>query len=241
MEASTLDAARALDDVAPELIEKFRKGAEGVLKSKDAVSALAAALAVISGCTKVTKRSLLSSRENMTTYVISKSDEEIRGKSFVYVIMKKILGDDKAEAAIAKVAFSKDKKALVFDVSSEYDALIEEKWFNTKSLEMKVCTELPELEEERSGGFERNGGGGGGGGGFRRGGGDGGRDRRGGGGGGFGGGRGRGGRGGSSFGGRGGRDRDSSRGGFGGGGGDNKRKFDNASAAMSSKKIKFDD
>ena len=34
------------EDVAPELIEKFRKGAEGVLKSKDAVSALAAALAV---------------------------------------------------------------------------------------------------------------------------------------------------------------------------------------------------
>ena len=30
----------------------------------------------------------------MTTYIISKSDEEIRGKSFVYVIMKKLIGDN---------------------------------------------------------------------------------------------------------------------------------------------------
>ena len=54
---------RALDDVHPTLIEKFRQGAEAVLKNKDAVSALAAALAVISGNTKISNRSLLSSRE----------------------------------------------------------------------------------------------------------------------------------------------------------------------------------
>jgi hypothetical protein len=52
-----------LDDVSPQLIEKFRSGAEAVLKTKDAVTALAAALAVISGNTKITQRSLLSSRE----------------------------------------------------------------------------------------------------------------------------------------------------------------------------------
>lgn len=45
------------------MIEKFRSGAEEVLKTKDAVTALAAALAVISGCTKVTQRSLLTSKE----------------------------------------------------------------------------------------------------------------------------------------------------------------------------------
>ncbi len=110
------------------------------------MSALAAALAVISGCTKVTQRSLLTSRENMTTYMIAKTDEEIRGKSFVYVIMKKILGDENAEAAISKICFTKDKKGLVFDVSSEYDDLIAEKWFNTKALELKMLTELPEVE-----------------------------------------------------------------------------------------------
>ena len=85
----------------------------------------------------------------MTTYMITKTDEEIRGKSFVYVIMKKILGDDAAEKAIQQIRFTKDKKGLVFDVSSECDDLILEKWFNTKSLEMKIIEELPELEEER--------------------------------------------------------------------------------------------
>ena len=108
----------------------------------------------------------------MTTYMISKSDEEIRGKSFVYVIMKKILGEEKAEKAIQQIRFTKDKKGLVFDVSSDCDELILEKWFNTKSLEMKIVEELPELEEERgdSGGGRRAGGGGGGGGGGRSGG-----------------------------------------------------------------------
>ncbi len=43
-----------------------------------------------------------------------------------------------AEAAVQQVRFTKDKKALVFDVTSDYDDIILEKWFNTKSLEMKV-------------------------------------------------------------------------------------------------------
>lgn len=46
----------------------------------------------------------------MTTYIISKSDEEIRGKSFVYVIMKKLIGDNEAEQAVQQVRFTKDKK-----------------------------------------------------------------------------------------------------------------------------------
>jgi hypothetical protein len=171
----------------------------------------------------------------VTTYLLSKTDEEVRGKSFVYAIMKKIIGDENAEKAITKIVFTKDKKGLVFDVSSEYDELIQEKWFNTKSLELKPVTELPEVEEEvrQGGGFggrDRRGGGRGFGGRDRNGsGGFGGRDRNGGGG--------RGGREGGrrDFGGRGGR--------FGGNGaGDsNKRKFDNAASSNSqNKRIKFD-
>ena len=54
---------RSIENVSEELIEKFKSGAIEVLKTKDPVNALAAALAVISGCTKVTQRSLLSSKE----------------------------------------------------------------------------------------------------------------------------------------------------------------------------------
>jgi hypothetical protein len=63
VKASISDAGKALDNIDPQIIETFRAGAEEVLERKDAVSALAAALAVISGCTKVSNRSLLSSRE----------------------------------------------------------------------------------------------------------------------------------------------------------------------------------
>jgi len=183
----------------------------------------------------VTNRSLLSSREGLTTYILSKSDEEIRGKSFVYVVMKKMLGEEQGETAVQKICFTKDKKSLVFDVSSEFDAVIEEKWFNTRSLEMKKVTELPELEEETGRGSGGGGGygGGGGRGGNRFG------NRRGGGGGGFGGGD----RNKRSFGGggRGGRDNDGGGGGFGGGFGGNKRKFDSASAAAGvNKRTKFE-
>ena len=92
------------------MIEKFRKGAEKILETKEAVAALAAALAVIAGCTKVSNRSLMTSREGFTTYMISKTDEEIRGKSFVYVLVKKIIGDDAGEKAISKITFTKDRK-----------------------------------------------------------------------------------------------------------------------------------
>ena len=61
--SSVTDAARSLDTVPEELIERFSSGAENILKSKNPVSALAAALAVISGCTEVKQRSLLSGRE----------------------------------------------------------------------------------------------------------------------------------------------------------------------------------
>lgn len=149
--------------------------------------------------------------------MLSKSDEEIRGKSFGYAILKKIIGEEKGENAITKIVFTKDKMGLVFDVSSEYDDIIQEKWFNTKTLELKPVSELPEIEEEvrQGGGF----------GGFR--------DRRGG---------DRGSRGGgfrsNGRNGRGGKFERSDR--FGGNNESNKRKFDNV-AATQNKRIKFDE
>lgn len=227
VEAGCMDAAKALDNIPQALIEKFRAGAEEVLKEKDAVSALAAALAVISGTTKVSNRSIMSSREGYTTYMISKTDEEIRGKSFVFVLVKKIIGDDEGEKAISGIRFTKDRKGLCFDIDCKYDEVIESQWHNTKSLSMDKLEELPELEPEESrGGFGGSRGGGGGrGGGFRGG------DRNG------GGGRGGGFRGGDRNGGGGGRG-----GGFRGGrgGGGEKRSFGGSSGGGFNKRVKFD-
>ena len=171
--------------------------------------------------------------------MLTKYDDEIRGKSFAFVIIKKILGEEEGDQAVSHLTFSKDRKSLVFDIPNSYDEVIMEKWYNTKSLELKAIgpsDTLPELDHSSASG-------GGGGGGFGgRGGGRGGFGGRGG-GGGFGG---RGGRGGfgdrGGFGGRGG-----GRGGFGGRGGGRggfnggeKRSFGGGEAS-NNKKIKFDD
>lgn len=223
-DAQVSKVAKSLEEVTDELVEQFKSAAQKMVKkSGDSVRPLAAAFAILTGATKVVTKSLLTQREGYTTYCLTKHDDEIRGKSFGFVIIKRILGEEEGDQAVSHITFSKDHKSLVFDIPSSYDEVIQEKWYSTASLELKPLgngDSLPELEEGGSGGG--GGGRGGRGGGF--GGGRGGR-------GGFGGGRGgRGGFGGDR-GGRGG-----GRGGFGGGrGGFNKGGNDHAN-----KKIKFD-
>lgn len=223
-----------LEEVSTDLINTFRKAAQKCVKknNNDPIVPMAAALAVLTGATKVTKSttSILSGREGFTTYALTKYDDEIRGKSFAFVIIKRILGEEEGDAAISRLTFTQDRKSLIFDIPSSYDETIAENWYSTKSLELKPHEgPLPPLEESSGGGRGGGRGGRGGRGGF---GGD-----RGGGRGGFGGGRGgfggdRGGRGGFG-GGRGGR------GGFGG----EKRSFggDSFGGGSENKKIKFDD
>jgi len=218
------EVVKQLSEVSPDLINTFRNAAQKCIKkhNNDAVTPVAAALAVMSGATKVITTSILTQREGYTTYCLTKYDDEIRGKSFAFVIIKRILGEEEGDAAVSHLKFTQDRKSLIFDIPSSYDETITNNWYSTKNLELKQLTgPLPPLEVQEGGG----GGGRGGRGGF------------GGGRGGFGGDRGRGGRGGrGGFGGdRGGR------GGFGGDrGGFNKRPF-GGDGGGENKKIKFDD
>jgi hypothetical protein len=129
-----------------------------------------------------------SLKQGYTTYVLTKTDEdEIRGKSFAFSIIKRMLGEEQGDAAISHITFAKDRKSLVFDLPAYHDETISTQWYNTKGLEMKalaVGDAMPELDEATAGGAGNGGSGG-----------------RGGSRGGFGGGRGGGGRGGSSSGG----------------------------------------
>lgn len=223
------EVVKQLSEVSPDLINTFRNAAQKCIKkhNNDAVTPVAAALAVMSGATKVITTSILTQREGFTTYCLTKYDDEIRGKSFAFVIIKRILGEEEGDAAVSHLKFTQDRKSLIFDIPSSYDETITNNWYSTKNLELKQLTgPLPPLEVQE-------GGGGGGRGGF------------GGGRGGFGGDRGRGGRGGrGGFGGdRGGRGGfGGGRGGFGGGdrGGFNKRPF-GGDGGGENKKIKFDD
>ena len=50
--------------------------------------------------------------------MLSKEGEEIRGKSFVFATLKKIVGEDSVEQAVNKISFTKDKKVIF--VNSEF-------------------------------------------------------------------------------------------------------------------------
>lgn len=220
------EVVKQLEDVSKDLINTFRNAASKCVKkhNNDPVVPMAAALAVLTGATKVITTSILTNREGFTTYQLTKYDDEIRGKSFAFVIIKRILGEEEGDAAVSHLKFTQDRKSLIFDIPSSYDETITTQWYSTKNLELKQLTgPLPPLEE--GGSFQAGGGGG-------RGGFGGGRGGR----GGFGDRGGRGGRGG--FGDRGGR---GGRGGFGGDrGGFNKRPF-GGDGGGENKKIKFDD
>lgn len=159
------EVLKSLNDVNTDLIEQFRATAQKVVKkhNEDPVVPLAAAIAILAGATKVITKSLLTQREGFSTYSLTKHDDGIRGKSFAFVIIKKIIGEEEGDQALSHLTFTKDRSSLLFDISSSYDEMIQEKWFNTKSLELKQLTSadtLPELEE---GGGSSGGGGGGGG------------------------------------------------------------------------------
>ncbi|CAF0818027.1 unnamed protein product [Brachionus calyciflorus] len=186
-----------IEGIPDEFIELLRPAAEKLAKKHkgDNLRPLAAALVVLTGAHKVPTVSLLTQREGYTTYCITKTDDEIRGKSFGFVIIKRILGEEEGDKAVSHITFSKDHYSLVFDIPTDYDEKIQEQWYDTPSLTMKPLgagDKLPELEEGSSNGGGGRGGFGGGRGGGGRGGFGGGRGGR----GGFGGGRGGGGRGG---------------------------------------------
>jgi len=62
LSSSSTDAAKALDEVTEEAKAHFRLDAEKILEKRDAVDALSAALACISGTTNIVARSLLTKK-----------------------------------------------------------------------------------------------------------------------------------------------------------------------------------
>jgi hypothetical protein len=41
---------------------------------------------------------------------LTKYDDEIRGKSFAFVIVKKIIGEEEGDTALSHLTFTKDRK-----------------------------------------------------------------------------------------------------------------------------------
>jgi hypothetical protein len=190
-------AEEKLEHVHDEMIKAFLASADKLIQEKGENVALAAALAVISGYTQpLQKRSLLTSTEGYST-VLLKNSTPIRGVGWVFMILKKFLGDN-VEGVVKDIEFCIDENCAVAELPHEMAVkLVEARMVS--GLEVSIPNDIPPLKENprNQGGNARSGGGGGN---------YGGRGRS--------GGYGRGGRGGGgrSFGGRGGR-------GGGGGGG----------------------
>ncbi len=104
-------AVKQLQEVSSDLVNTFRKAAQSCVKKfEEPVNAVAAALAVMTGATKVITTSILTNREGFTTYQLTKFDDEIRGKSFAFVIIKRILGEEEGDAAVSHLKFTQDRK-----------------------------------------------------------------------------------------------------------------------------------
>ncbi|KAJ3218754.1 hypothetical protein HDU67_004274 [Dinochytrium kinnereticum] len=218
--SENLEALKAVD---AGVLSYFTDTAESFLAHHkgDAVSALSAALAVISGTTKpLPPRSLLSANEGFVT-LLFRTAQTIRNVGYVRAIIQRSHPDLQYNDT-AGWRMTKDEMGVVVDVNSEKVVVSTDEAGNLTGLvlagvefaggrgvEVEVPKEVPELQELSNsggggyggqGGYGRNGGGGYGGG---RGGGGGYGNRSG--GGGYGGGRGGGGGGGGrGFGGRGG-------------------------------------
>merc|ERR1712127_477523 len=127
LDQAAVDAAVAqIEDVSKDLINTFKAAAQKCVKkhNNDPVVPFAAALAVMTGATKVITTSILTQREGFTTYSLTKYDDEIRGKSFAFVIIKRILGEEEGDAAVSHLKFTQDRKSLIFDIPSHYDETI---------------------------------------------------------------------------------------------------------------------
>lgn len=86
-------AEEKLEHVHDEMIKAFLGSAERLIQEKGENVALAAALAVISGYTQpLQKRSLLTSTEGYTTVLI-KNSQPIRGVGWIFMIIKRFLGE----------------------------------------------------------------------------------------------------------------------------------------------------
>ncbi|CAF0850614.1 unnamed protein product [Rotaria sp. Silwood1] len=157
--ASSADAAKALDSVTDEAKAHFRKTAEKILETCDAIDALSAALACISGTTNIVSRSLLTKKENYTTYMLSVTDE-FKGPGLVFTMLRKCFGEDfDAKGNCSQVAFTKDYRNAVFDIPSELDEKLQSYWKDSPRIQMKPIKELPQLDESsRNGsrGFSRS-------------------------------------------------------------------------------------
>ncbi|XP_067092026.1 nucleolar RNA helicase 2 [Osmerus mordax] len=153
IKSSSKDAVRYLDSVPTTAIEYFRASAEKLIEERGAVSALAAALAHISGATSLEQRSLLNSDAGFTTMQLSCS-QEIHSLGYAWRGLKEQLGEE-IENVLRGMTFVKGKMGVCFDVPADKVKEVQDTWQDGRRWQLTIAMELPELEEKPRMGGER--------------------------------------------------------------------------------------
>ncbi|CAB3990342.1 nucleolar RNA helicase 2-like isoform X1 [Paramuricea clavata] len=157
IKSSAEDAKRFLAQVPADALTYFREAAEALIEERGAVDAVAAALAHISGTTEIKSRSLLSSQEGYTTYVLKQDRMELRSTAYMWRVIENYL-PAKVKSEVKGMTMFEDRYGVVFDVPSSLDSEIEESWSNPSGMTLEKAKELPELVARTNTYSQSNGG-----------------------------------------------------------------------------------
>lgn len=182
-EAAAKDVKEQIAKLPEKSAERFTEVAREMIAGAEedgssAENLLAAAIAIMSGVTDCTSRSLLNSKKGSQTWQMDVKFE-LRSSGFIFALLEKSISAE-ARAAAKGMRLFKNMLGGVFDLPSEMTDKVEANWNDTETLTLKKCDELPELAalkfdrgasfggggNRRSGGFgggSRGGGRGGGG------------------------------------------------------------------------------
>merc|ERR1712048_149490 len=152
LKAKGEDAVRSLDSVNSSVLEVFLPAAEKLIAERGAEKALATCLAVISGTTELSSRSLLSSFQNYTTYHMYQN-LEMHGSGLIWNTLRRYFDADLVDG-IKGMRMTKDKLGCVFDVPNDKLTALKEAWTGDRYCTLEAITELPELLEGQN--FRQN-------------------------------------------------------------------------------------
>lgn len=163
----SFQACERFTEVAREMLAAAEEEGDGAEKL------LAAAIAIMSGVTSDTTRSLLNSKKGSQTWQMD-INFEIRSSGFIYNMLEKAVNAE-ARSAAKGMRLLANNMGGVFDLPIEMTNTVEANFNDSDNIKLYKCQELPELApmkfSEKSFGGGRGGGrsfgGRGGGGGFR--------------------------------------------------------------------------
>lgn len=152
-----IKSAERFTEVAREMI------AEAEENESSAEDLLAAAIAIMSGVTEDSTRSLLNCRKGAQTWQMDISFE-VRSSGFIYGMLEKAVSAEARSEAKGMRLYANNMGG-VFDLPAKMTPTVETLFKNTETISLKKCEELPELAPMRfagGGGGNRSGRGGGG-------------------------------------------------------------------------------